>query len=152
MKLTKTILAFVIAALLLGIFAGCTATAPTIHVTLRFSVEGSEPFFDQDIEIKSDAPTVESVINEVAMIYGALFTELKYDSRYSLSLTFDGDEYPDSLEKYWDFKLNGVDATAKANMTPVKDLDTIDYIYLNNEALQSEEATEVASDEEPAAE
>ena len=151
MKLTKMILVFVVATLLLGIFAGCTATAPTIIVTLRFSVQGEEPFFDQDIEIKSDDPTVYSVVNECGIVYGSLIN-LSWDSRYTLSLTYDGDEYPDTLAKYWDFKLNGVDATAKANMTSVKNGDTIDYIYLNNEALQSEEATEEATEEAPAEE
>lgn len=125
------VLSLVLAAVLLvGILAGCSTSASDIHVTLKFiDAEGNE-IFNQDIAVNAEEPTVDLVVNEAANTYFD-FIECKWDNRFALSVRdkIKEADYPDALDFYWLFFLNGEEATAKANLTAVKDGDVVEYKY-----------------------
>jgi hypothetical protein len=113
--------------LMVGMCVGCTS-ANDITVTLKFITADGTEYFNQDIKVNAEAPTVELAVNEANATYTSLLCT--WSDRYELSL---GD-YPDTqLEDgtfmYWVFTVNGEEATVKANEAPIKDGDVITYTY-----------------------
>ena len=113
--------------LMVGMCVGCTS-ANDITVTLKFITADGTEYFNQEIKVNAEAPTVELAVNEANATYTSLLCT--WSDRYELSL---GD-YPDTqLEDgtfmYWVFTVNGEEATVKANEAPIKDGDVITYTY-----------------------
>jgi hypothetical protein len=113
--------------LMIGMCVGCTS-ANDITVTLKFITADGTEYFNQEIKVNAEAPTVELAVNEANATYTSLLCT--WSDRYELSL---GD-YPDTqLEDgtfmYWVFTVNGEEATVKANEAPIKDGDVITYTY-----------------------
>ena len=113
--------------LMIGMCVGCTS-ANDITVTLKFITADGTEYFNQEIKVNAEAPTVELAVNEANATYTSLLCS--WSDRYELSL---GD-YPDTqLEDgtfmYWVFTVNGEEATVKANEAPIKDGDVITYTY-----------------------
>ena len=121
--------------LMIGMCVGCTS-ANDITVTLKFITADGTEYFNQEIKVNAEVPTVELAVNEANATYTSLLCS--WSDRYELSL---GD-YPDTqLEDgtfmYWVFTVNGEEATVKANEAPIKDGDVITYTYT---AMTLEEA------------
>ena len=113
--------------LMVGMCVGCTS-ANDITVTLKFITADGTEYFNQEIKVNAEVPTVELAVNEANATYTSLLCS--WSDRYELSL---GD-YPDTqLEDgtfmYWVFTVNGEEATAKANETTIADGDVITYTY-----------------------
>ena len=114
--------------LMVGMCVGCTS-ANDITVTLKLVVPTNETpeYFNQEIKINAETPTVELAVNEANATYdlGVSWTE-----QFGLTLT----DYPDTqLEDgtfmYWTFTVNGEEATGKAKDAVIKDGDVIEYTY-----------------------
>ena len=121
--------------MMIGMCVGCTS-ANDITVTLKFITADGTEYFNQEIKVNAEVPTVELAVNEANATYTSLLCS--WSDRYELSL---GD-YPDTqLEDgtfmYWVFTINGEEATAKANEATIKDGDVITYTYT---AMTLEEA------------
>ena len=127
MKMFK-ILALVLACVVMvGMCVGCSS-ANDITVTLKFVTADGIEYFNQEIKINAETPTVELAVNEANATYTSL--ACTWSDRYELSL---GD-YPDTqLEDgtfmYWVFTINGEEATVKANEATIADGDVITYTY-----------------------
>ena len=127
MKMFK-ILALVLACVVMvGMCVGCSS-ANDITVTLKFVTADGIEYFNQEIKVNAEVPTVELAVNEANATYTSL--ACTWSDRYELSL---GD-YPDTqLEDgtfmYWVFTINGEEATAKANEATIADGDVITSTY-----------------------
>ncbi len=114
--------------LLVGICSVGCASNNDITVTLKFTDAEGNTFWNNEIKVNAENPTVELAVNEAGATYPAL--GVSFSERYELSIA----DYPDTqLEDgtwmYWVFTVDGVEATAKANETAIKDGSVIDYVY-----------------------
>ena len=135
MKMFRVLALVLACVMMVGMCVGCTS-ANDITVTLKFITADGTEYFNQEIKVNAEAPTVELAVNEANATYTSLLCS--WSDLYELSL---GD-YPDTqLEDgtfmYWVFTVNGEEATAKANEATIKDGDVITYTYT---AMTLEEA------------
>lgn len=116
--------------------ASCTATAPSINVTLKITPNVDPEFptiLEVDVPIKSTNPTVLEAFIEGCMVNGIDYT-LTDDEKSVVDI----DEYPDRVDDetgvnyYWIYTVNGVEPeSGMASDAVIADGDVIEYIYVS---------------------
>ncbi len=114
--------------LLVGICSVGCASNNDITVTLKFIDAEGNTYWNNEIKINNEAPTVYLAVNEANATYPDL--GVTWSDRFELSLP----DYPDTqLEDgtwmYWTFTVNGEEATVKANEAAIADGAVIEYTY-----------------------
>lgn len=114
--------------LLVGICSvGCTSNND-ITVTLKFIDNEGNEYWNQEIKINNETPTVLLAVNEANASYPDLGVE--WSDRYELSIAgYPDTQLEDGTFMYWVFTVNGVEATSKANEASIADGDEIVYTY-----------------------
>ncbi len=133
------ILALILAVVLCaGLMAGCSTSADDITVTLILITDSGVEYFNQEIKVKGEGATVETVVNEANMEYENL--QITWTNIGGMSMA----DYPattleDGSSMYWAFTINDVEPKGSASTNSVKDGDKITYTYTE---FVSEDTTE----------
>ncbi len=135
MKMRRVFCAALAALMTVLTFASCTATAPTINVTLKISPNVDPDFptiLEVNVPLKSTDPTVLE-----AFIEGCMVNSIDYTLTDDEKSVVDIDQYPDYVDTetgtnyYWIYTVNGVEPGAgRAADASVADGDVIEYIYV----------------------
>lgn len=135
MKMRRILGAVLAAVMVVLTLASCTATAPTINVTLKISPNVDPEFptiLDVAVPLKSTEPTVLE-----AFIEGCMVNSVDYTLTDDEKSVVDIDQYPDYIDEetginyFWTYTVNGVEPEAgRASDAALKDGDVIEYIYV----------------------
>lgn len=114
--------------LLVGMCSVGCASNNDITVTLKFIDAEGNVYWNNEIKVNAEAPTVELAVNEANATYPDL--GCTWSDRYELSIAgYPDTQLEDGTFMFWVFTVDGVEAEVKANEAAIADGAVIEYTY-----------------------
>ncbi len=131
MKTTRIIAVVLSLMLIACMFAACGSTASEnfVTVTVNFEADG-EQFYSKEVTVNADEPTVLMAVQQIMDENDDITIVL--DDEVEPTTILDVNDYVDSADAFWEFKLNDddyVDTKGRASTNAIKDGDVITWGY-----------------------